>query len=248
MHSGGAPKQPKQPAALARWAVAAVIVLAVLVAALVARSSPSHPFVESTPGASPPVASSAATSPVPSAAPRTGVASRADQTRGHFDWITTLLAAVLFLLIVMFLWGRRLRLFRRRKRERRTLIRGPTVDLPPEEQYPPQEIAEAVDEGLATIERGPVSDAIIACWVRVEDAAESAGIALRASETSTEFVDRVLSSYGVRAPTLRRMSALYREARFSAHTMSEQSRNDARACLREISSDLGRGVTPEVIP
>lgn len=243
MQSTGA---PKQPGVIARWAVGALIVLAVLVAALVARSSPSHPFVETTPQPSAPAASTVHTMVVPSVHRLTGQASGADQTRGHFDWITTLLAVVLFVLIVMFLWGRRLRLFRRRKRDRRIPIRGPAVDVPPEEPNPPQQIADAVDEGLATIERGPVSDAIVACWVRVEDAAESAGIPLRASETSSEFVDRVLGSYGVREPTLRRMSALYREARFSAHTMSEQSRSDARACLREISSDLGRAVEPEV--
>jgi hypothetical protein len=120
------------------------------------------------------------------------------------------------------------------------------VETPLAEQFPPREIADAVDEGLATIERGPVSEAIIACWVRVEDAAETAGIPLRASETSTEFADRVLASYGVQEPTLRRMSALYREARFSGHTMTEHSRNDARECLREISNDLGRTAAPEV--
>jgi hypothetical protein len=223
--------------------VGAVIVLAVLVAALVARSSPSHPFVETSPHAR----AHSATSTVPAApsgAHITGTTGQSSQGHGHFDWITTALAAILLLLVVMFLWGRRIRL-RRRRRERRLLATGPALDLPPEEEFLPDELAEAVDETLATIERGPVSEAVIACWVRVEDAAEQAGMPLRATETSTEFADRVLGAYGVQEPVLRRLSALYREARFSAHTMTERSRDDARACLRQISDDLGRASTPE---
>jgi hypothetical protein len=237
----------RQPGTVAKWAVGGLIVLAVLVAALVARSSPSHPFVEITPQRSvPPLAASSA-SVARSGSEPTGKPAPAVPGGGHFDWITTTLAVLLFVLIVMFLWGRRLR-FKRRKRERDDLIAGPAAEFPPEEQFAPEELAEAVDEGLATIERGPVSEAIIACWVRVEDAAEQAGMALRATETSTEFVDRVLGSHGVREPLLRRLSSLYREARFSAHTMTEQSRSEARECLREISSDLVRAVAPETTP
>ena len=242
MHSAGA---QKEPGTAAKWAVGAVIVLAVLVAALVARSSPSHPFVETSPHATAHAQKSTVTA-APSAARVTGTTDEGSQGRGHFDWITTALAAILFLLVVMFLWGRRIRL-RRRRRERRLPAAGPAFELPPEEEFPPEELAEAVDETLATIERGPVSEAIIACWVRVEDAAEQAGMPLRATETSTEFADRVLGSYGVQEPVLRTLSALYREARFSAHTMTEQSRDDARACLRQISTEL-RASTPEVAP
>lgn len=244
MQSSGA---HTEPGAAAKWAVGAVIVLAVLVAALVARSSPSHPFVETTPHAS--ASAQGSTAPAaPSGKPIAGSGTDESQGRGHFDWITTMLASILLLLVVMFLWGKRLRLKRRRRRERRELVAASGLEIPPDEPIPPEELAEAVDEGLATIERGPVSDAIIACWVRVEDAAEQAGMPVRATETSTEFVDRVLGSYGAREPVLRKLSALYREARFSAHTMTEQSRNDARDCLREISADLGRALTSEPAP
>jgi hypothetical protein len=99
-------------------------------------------------------------------------------------------------------------------------------------------LAAGVDAGLDALERGPTSDAIIACWLRVEVAAGEVGLSPHPAETAAEFVDRVLGSHGVREDPLRRLAALYREARFSTHAMPDRERDAARECLEAIRSDL----------
>lgn len=232
-----------------RWLAVAIAVLGLLVVAIVARSTPSHPFTRTAGHAGegaqrtivPPTgaqAKSSFASPLPtSTAP------------GGIGWATPLLAVLLLVLIVLTLaqWlaGHRLP---RRGRRLRLRATAPGVPDPRDDEAAAQELVEAVDEGLIAIERGPVSDAIIACWVRVETAAEEAGTSLRASETSSEFVDRVLGEHGAREDALRRMSMLYREARFSGHAMGERSRAEARACLAEIAQDLAARQAASEVP
>ncbi len=72
---------------------------------------------------------------------------------------------------------------------------------------------------------GPVDDVVIECWVRLEDAAASAGVERLPSETASE-----LASAGARAistPRRRRsmrLLARYRTARFSHHPLGEDDR------------------------
>lgn len=222
----------------ARWAVLGIVALGLILAAVAAQSAPSHPFVQ-TKTTHAPVGQTVAASATAAPAAPPSTSKAAPHGTGHLDWITALLAVLAFVLLVMTVWRRRLRLPGGRRRDWWMNRRGEGVVVPAETPPDrPGELADAVDEGLAVIDHGPVADAIIQCWVRVEDAAARAGFDLRPTETSSEFTDRVLVSYGVGGPVLRRMSALYREARFSGHTMSEQSRDDARACLRRISADL----------
>jgi hypothetical protein len=96
-------------------------------------------------------------------------------------------------------------------------------------------VADAVGDTLA---HGPVADAIIRCWLRVEDALRDAGSGRRPSETSTEFVERILSSHGVHPSSLRALAELYREARFSTHALGEDARASARAEWEAVRADL----------
>lgn len=230
---------PRVAGRRAQWAVLAAVALGLVLAAVVARSAPSHPFAQTTATHAP--AGQTITPAGGTPAPPRPHSPQQDATHGtgHLDLITALLAALAFLLLVMTVWRRGLRLPRGRRGRHEPGWRTGSL-VPAETPLDRDDLADAVDEGLAVIEHGPVSDAIIACWVRVEDAAARAGLQLHATETSSEFADRVLASYGVGEPVLRRMSALYREARFSGHPMGEQARTDARACLRRISADLGQ--------
>ena len=107
-----------------------------------------------------------------------------------------------------------------------------TVEADPDwERIAAQKLAEAVDTGLAGIESGRATDAVIACWVALEEAAASAGVAREPAETPAEFTVRVLGVGGISEPHLIRLGELYREARFSTHGSSEESRAEAgRRC------------------
>ncbi|WP_433166383.1 DUF4129 domain-containing protein [Kribbella sp. CA-247076] len=99
-------------------------------------------------------------------------------------------------------------------------------------------LAEAVDTGLSRIDTGRATDAVIACWVALEQAAASAGVARDPSETPAEFTVRVLGVGGISEPQLVRLGELYREARFSTHGSTEQARAEARSALLTLRDEL----------
>lgn len=105
-------------------------------------------------------------------------------------------------------------------------------------------LSQAVDDVLVEIERGETRDAIIACWLRLEDVAAAAGVARRAAETSTELTERVLATFQVNAAALARLAALYREARFSAHPMPDAARDEARSAFERVRQDVTAGAAP----
>lgn len=99
-------------------------------------------------------------------------------------------------------------------------------------------LAGAVEVALAALERGPVGDAIVACWVGLEDAAADAGTERLPSETSAELTERVLTEHRVTARTLHRLGELYREARYSRHALGDDVRDDARALFEQVLAEL----------
>jgi hypothetical protein len=119
------------------------------------------------------------------------------------------------------------------------------VQLPPAEpedvdweRMKADRLAEAVDTGLARIDSGTATDAVIACWVALEEAAESAGVGRDPAETPAEFTVRVLGVGGISEPELTRLGELYREARYSTHGSTEQARTEARSALLRLRADL----------
>ncbi len=100
-------------------------------------------------------------------------------------------------------------------------------------------VGSALDRALSELGAGgPVDDAIIRCWVQLEDAAGEAGLPRIASDTPEEAVGRMLAAGGVRADPLRALAALYREARFSRHPMTAADAEAAREALTGILDDL----------
>lgn len=106
-------------------------------------------------------------------------------------------------------------------------------------------LAEAVESGLAAVDSGTATDAVIACWVALEEAAASAGVARHASETPAEFTVRVLGVGGISEPELLRLAQLYREARYSTHGSTEEARAQARAALIRLRDELSAAVTSQ---
>jgi hypothetical protein len=119
----------------------------------------------------------------------------------------------------------------------------PKRPTPPTRPAPPApDLAEAVEEGLATLESGPVDDAIVACWVRLEEAAAGAGVARLSSETATELTVRLLKRFDVPEPAVSRLLGLYRTARYSRHHLGEEDRAAALSALAEIGVAMERAV------
>jgi hypothetical protein len=98
----------------------------------------------------------------------------------------------------------------------------------------------AVDDALDELAPGrPVSDAIIACWLRLERASRAAGVEPVPSDTAEEAIQRVFAARTVRAAPLHLLADLYREARFSRHRLGEAEAEAARAALGDVLADLG---------
>lgn len=126
---------------------------------------------------------------------------------------------------------------------RRARVAQPRQDRPSSPSRPAApspELTDAVEEGLATLESGPVDDAIIACWVRLEEAAAGAGVARLPSETATELTVRLLDRFDVPTQSVSRLLELYRTARYSSHHLGEGDRATAVEALHAIGVAMQR--------
>ena len=93
---------------------------------------------------------------------------------------------------------------------------------------------------LTALKEGDVRNAVVACWLRLEESMLAAGISRDRSETSSELVTRVLASLEVDGLMITALAGLYREARFSQHELGERQRRAAVAALRSIHADLAQ--------
>ncbi|MFJ8577021.1 DUF4129 domain-containing protein [Micromonospora sp. NPDC093277] len=121
-----------------------------------------------------------------------------------------------------------------------------------------REVVAALDAGLVELDDRSTDPrtAVIACWVRLEEAAEEAGVSRHVEDTSTDLVSRLLRgdpSAGVpaiaSADVLDGFAHVYREARYATHAVDERMRDQARAALRRLRGELtslaGAGEEPQ---
>lgn len=172
--------------------------------------------------------------------------SSPDDDEPWLPWVPPLdlllLVPAALVLGVALLVAARLRLVRRRRRL--TGRAGPRHSPAPSGPPPVEEdldVPEALDEGARTIGEGAPRNAIVATWLRLERAVESDRFPHRPEETPSELVERALASYRLDGTAIRRLAALYREARFSAHPVTEDHRAEAADCLRRLLAALGSG-------
>lgn len=118
---------------------------------------------------------------------------------------------------------------------------------PPEEpEYAPpmspenvtRQVSDALDDTLAAFRRGDRERAIIACWIRLEQIVEAAGVVRHSSETSSDLVDRWLAALPVSREPLLALAGLYREARYSSHQLPESALDTARAALGQLRREI----------
>ena len=112
--------------------------------------------------------------------------------------------------------------------------RPPRLTESPFEVLPDVSMAVARDAAaqFTALREGSPRNAIVACWLRLEEAAAEAGVERGPAETSAEFTTRVLGSLAVDAAVINSFADLYREARFSRHEVGEPARQSAVAALR----------------
>lgn len=127
---------------------------------------------------------------------------------------------------------RNVRLAPRRRREARRAVEPlPDIDL----AEAIEEVAEDLHQRLA---RGTPRNAIVECWVLLEDAVAAAGPGRRPAETSAEFTARVIGEHSVDPVAIDRLAELYREARFSRHELVERHRAEAIGALDALRAQL----------
>jgi hypothetical protein len=225
------------------WPLAAVLGLLFLTSLAATRSTPQldqlAPEPEPTAATPPPLLP-----PNPQQQPTgLGPASPRSAPTGLPDWVGTAALTVLIILGVVFaallIWA-----FVRDqvRRQDRRAPRPMPVATP---QAPADELVAAVDAGLEELsdtDRDP-RRAVIACWVRLEQAAAVAGTPRQPGDTPTDLVSRVLAEQRVDARLLSALRDVYREARYATHTVDDRMRAEARSALQRLRADLGAGVS-----
>ncbi|MFK4088746.1 DUF4129 domain-containing protein [Kribbella sp. NPDC020789] len=219
------------------WALVVVLILGIAGAGFVVLASAGgsvRPVSDSTlPPKSAPIVTRSATEPTrPTFSERTEPPVKARQLP---DWLAGLFQSLFWLALAALLVFIGLLIYRI---IRRVQLPSVTEAEPDWERVAAEKLAEAVDSGLIAIDTGRATDAVIACWVALEQAAASAGVARDESETPAEFTVRVLGLGGISEPQLVRLGELYREARYSTHGSSEDARSEARAALLRLRDDL----------
>lgn len=101
-----------------------------------------------------------------------------------------------------------------------------------------QRLADVVQAQLADLSGGTPRNAVVASWLALEEAAGDNGFYRKPALTSAEFTEQVLAAYRLDERAIRQLSSLYREARFSAHEMTEQHRQTAANALDTLKVEL----------
>ena len=110
---------------------------------------------------------------------------------------------------------------------------------------PEQPSAPAVQHGVGTARDlldtvSDPTDAVLAAWVALEQAAERSGVARRPADTPTEFTARVLTATEADAAAVQTLLGLYHRARFSAAGVGPDAVAEARRCLDTLAGSWSR--------
>jgi hypothetical protein len=227
-------------AALRRWWPFAVVAALLGVAALAAgHSSLEVGRVESQFERSVAPAQEDFSEPVePTFSPQPEEEVAAAETGELPGWIMPL-AAGLCLLVVLVIVGLVVWTLLRdvlRKRRQKVVFRDETR-LP---VAAAQDVVAALDAGLFDLSDSDADPrrAVIACWLRLEQAAAAAGTPKQIGDSPTDLVSRLLQAHAVSADVLAALADVYREARYATHTVDDRMRVQARSALQRIRTEL----------
>jgi len=151
-------------------------------------------------------------------------------------WLTWLLLSVVGLValaaVVLAAWF----LWRLLHRPARQDLSGASYDTSDEEQ---ERLAQAVDSGRrALLDGEDARAAVIACYAAMEESLAASGVARRASDSPQDLLERVSAGGLLTGGAAGRLTALFREARYSTHPMDTGHRDRAAAALADIAAQL----------
>jgi hypothetical protein len=102
-----------------------------------------------------------------------------------------------------------------------------------------EEVAATISDAIDDLEAEPdARRAVVAAYARMEATFARNGLARRSSETPVEYLRRILLGLTSRGDAVRRLTALFEQAKFSSHVIDGQMKSEAIASLREIRDDL----------
>ena len=146
-----------------------------------------------------------------------------DRYEPHLSWITiaALIGLVVAAGVAYVISGRRAR-----------RARDPRAELA-------QDLAGALDDALDDLrsEADP-RRAIIAAYARLERVLAANGIGRHASETSNEYLERVLHDLELRPEAIGRLTELFTQAKFSHHDVDSTMKESAIEALEQVRDEL----------
>jgi hypothetical protein len=168
-----------------------------------------------------------------------------DQILGHVQhsytassWLTYLVSAVciaiVVVIVVLVVWTVVLQHLRVR-RQRVEVVTNEAATTGRREA-----VLAAVDAGLSGLEDDDADPrrAVIACWLRLEEAAAAAGTPRERGDAPADLVLRLLAAHQVSSAVLLPLAEVYRLARYATHTVDGGMRDSARAALRQLRAEL----------
>ena len=184
--------------------------------------------------------------PVPSLPPQSTPlpGNTAPQATFHgLDWLGPTLAAIALAVLLFFVGRWVFRLVKELASTR--LARVPPADridagLPVDgPSLTPQEVTDAVQEALRRLDAAPTpTDAVIAAWLALEEAAARHDLARDPAQTPTEFTAGLLDRSTVPAADTIELRTLYLRARFSSIPPNVADVFQARTSLEHIAREL----------
>jgi hypothetical protein len=101
------------------------------------------------------------------------------------------------------------------------------------------DLASSMSDAIDDLEAEPdARRAVIAAYARMEGVLARHGLRRRPSETPLEYLRRVLLGLTTRADAVKRLTALFEQAKFSRHEINASMKQDAIDSLRVIRDDL----------
>ena len=225
------------------WPLALVVGLLGLAALAAGHSALQIGQVEAGPAAPPPAAQEDFSTPIQPSfppSPEEVVAAEPSELPG---WLApaaaVLCGAVVLAVVVLVVWVLVRDGLRRVRRRPVTYSDDPHRPAPNAD-----EVVAAVDAGLTDLSDtdGDPRRAVIACWLRLEQAAAAAGTPRQVGDSPTDLVARLLHAHQISADVLAALADVYREARYGTHAVDARMRNQAREALQRIRTELTAGV------
>jgi hypothetical protein len=102
-----------------------------------------------------------------------------------------------------------------------------------------RELAAALDDSLDALRAEPdPRRAVIAAYARLERVLAAHRLERLQSETPNEYLSRILDDLEVERQSVRRLTDLFTEAKFSQHTVNAQMKEDAIEALTTVRDEL----------